>query len=115
MPIWSAGIGSFYAFKWRLAMALHGPAAADGVRLADIWQAWHEARVDTKELVTRFGWAAESIATIDNYCGIATRYTFPTLDEVREVFAPLFCEQDCFFPEYELAKCCPIKVFTPHV
>ena len=108
-------IGSFHAFKWRLAMALHGSTAADGVRLADIWQTWHEARVDTKELAVRFGWAAESIGTIDNYRGIATYYTFPTIVEVRQALAPFFQEQACILPEYELAERCPIMVSAPKV
>lgn len=100
-------IGSFHACKWRLAMALHGPDGAGGVRLADIWQAWRETDFIPP------GWSPAAVATIDNYRGVATRYSFPTLAEVRQAFQGLFREEACRHGDYELAERCPLLVFRP--
>lgn len=102
-------INSFHACKWRLAMALHGP---DGVRLADIWQTWHEAKVTINDLVTRPGWSAAAMSTINNYRDVNNRYTFPTLAEIRHIFAEFFDEESTFWGDYELGDRCPILVFT---
>ncbi len=106
-------ISSFHTLKWRLAMALHGPAAHDGVRLADIWQVWQDAAVDKAAIMQEIDWSPQTMATIDNYQGRSARYTFPTLDETRQAFSRYFQETACFFGEYELAARCPILVFAP--
>lgn len=105
-------IGNFHVFKWRLAMALHASSEA-GVRLADIWDTWHNADIDPAELASRLGWTRDSIATIDVYRDVHTCYTFPTLDEVRAVAADSFHEQDCQVGDYELAERCPTLTFRP--
>ena len=109
----SAGrIGSFHAFKWRLAMALHGSLDA-GVRLADIWDAWHDAVPDPQEVARERGWPLPVVLTIDDFRGSATRYTFPTLSEARAAMADGFEEVSCRFPTYELGERCPILAFRP--
>ncbi|MFZ5562994.1 MAG: hypothetical protein ACOZBW_03010 [Thermodesulfobacteriota bacterium] len=108
-------IRSFHAFKWRLAWALHGPSAEDGVCIGDIWQAWHTANVDKNRIGRMLGWTPETMATINNYQGRTTRYTFPTKDEVRNIFAPLFKETGCMTGTYELADQCPIFRFSPRI
>lgn len=105
-------IGNFHVFKWRLAMALHG-ALEDGVRLADIWDAWRAAATDPDALAAQLGWPREVVHTIDNYRGVATRYTFPTLAELRAALAAAFSETDCFLPRYELGDRCPTLVLRP--
>jgi len=105
-------IRSFHAFKWRLAWALHGPAAEDGVCIGDIWQAWHTANVD-KERISLPGWTPETMATINNYQGRTTRYSFPTQEEIRRVFGQWFEEEACLTGKYELADQCPIFRFSP--
>lgn len=105
-------IGTFHAFKWRLAMALHG-SLDEGVRLADIWNAWHDAVPDPQELARQRGWPLPVVLTIDDFRGIRTRYTFPTLAESRAVMAAGFEEVSCHFPTYELGERCPILVFRP--
>lgn len=106
-------ISSFHALKWRLAMALHGPTAEDGVRLADVWQVWQDAPVDKAAIISERGWSPTTMATIDNYQGRSARYTFPTLEEIRRAFSPYFQEEACLFGQYELAQRCPILVFSP--
>lgn len=105
-------IGNFHVFKWRLAMSLHG-TSEEGVQLADIWDAWHGARINTSALATRLGWMPESIATIDVYRDVPTRYSFPLLAEVRAVMTGYFSECAHHVGEYELAERCPTLVFTP--
>lgn len=105
-------IGSFHVFKWRLAMALHG-GLGEGVRLADVWDAWHAAVPDPEALAARLGWPRESVLTIDAYRDVATRYTFPTLAEARANLERSFIESGCHFPVYELGERCPTLILRP--
>jgi hypothetical protein len=105
-------IGSFHAFKWRLAMALHGGLEA-GVRLADIWNVWHDAIPHPEDLARERGWPLPVVLTVNDFRGIDTRYTFPTLAEARAVMAGGFEEVSCHFPTYELGERCPILAFRP--
>jgi len=105
-------IGNFHVFKWRLAMALHG-SLDEGVRLADIWDAWHATVPDPSQLASGLGWPLRAVLTIDAYRGVATRYTFPTLAEARAAMAESFSEAECFVPGYELGERCPTMSFRP--
>lgn len=101
-------IGSFHAFKWRLAMALQAPSR--NVRVADILAAFERFTRDRAALAARTGWAAEAIATIDAYRESTAAYSFPTLAEIRAVFASRFDEVACVFPDYELGDRCPTLI-----
>jgi SAM-dependent methyltransferase len=103
-------IGNFHIFKWRLNMALHGDLAA-GVRLSDSWDAWRQAFPDPAVLARTLNWPIEEISTIDAYRGVDTRYTFPTLEELREALASYFLEMACVHPGYELGERCPTLLF----
>src|SRR5262249_37420376 len=105
-------IGSFHAFKWRLAMALHGSLGA-GVRLCDIWNAWHDGISRPEELARERGWPLPVVLTIDDFRGVEARYTFPTLAEARAAMAGGFEEVSRTFPKYELGERCPILAFRP--
>jgi len=105
-------IGSFFAFKWRLAMALHG-TLDEGVRLADIWNAWHAAVPRPDELAQHVGWPLAKVLTIDDYRGMELRYTFPTLAEARAALRDDFSEIACGLPGYELGERCPTFVLAP--
>ncbi|MFO1515104.1 MAG: class I SAM-dependent methyltransferase [Verrucomicrobiota bacterium] len=104
-------IRSFHAFKLRLAMALQ-ERVEQGVQLQTIWNYWADA-VSPSELTNRLGWRPEVISTMENYRGLAVRYTFPTLDELRRVLNPYLTESKCLVPEYELGERCPILTFRP--
>lgn len=103
-------IGNFHVLKWRLAMGLHGDLTA-GVRLADIWNAWNEAVPEPDVLASRLGWPMDIIRTIDAYRALESRYTFPTLEELRRTLSARFSEATCVFPAYELGDRCPTMVF----
>jgi len=106
-------IGNFHVFKWRFVQALQGDSSM-GVRLADIWDAWHAEIPNPQQLAHHLGWPVAVVATIDSYRAAPARYTFPTLREVREMFAPTFVEQQCAFPRYELGERCPTLVYRVH-
>jgi SAM-dependent methyltransferase len=108
----AGNIGSFHAFKWRLAMALQEDPCA-GVRIVDVWNAWQAAGIDRGELLERTGWRAEAVATIDLYQGQQGRFTYPTLEQYRRLLAPRFQELALEIPAYELGDRCPILVGRP--
>jgi SAM-dependent methyltransferase len=107
--LWTGRIGSFHAFKWRLAMALQR-SIEEGVRLADVWDTWHALCPDPGALAAKLGWELPVIETIDSYRGAAHCYTFPTLAEWRTAIAPWFTERAQHAPSYELGERCPTFV-----
>jgi SAM-dependent methyltransferase len=107
--LWLGRIGSFHAFKWRLAMSLQR-SVAEGVRLGDVWDAWHSICPDPRVLASRRAWDLAVIQTVDAYRGAAHAYSFPTLTELREVLAPWFEELAYHVPPYELGDRCPTFV-----
>lgn len=102
----SGRVGSFHAFKWRLAMSLVDGLGAS-VAVSDIHTAF-EALFPSRALLAEItGWPEEQIDTIDAYRGLATRYSFPTLQEMRTHCAPYFAVRDINYSTYELAERCP--------
>lgn len=109
----SAGaIGNFHVFKWRLGMALQKSQEA-GVGVHEIWQRWHKAGISAHSLSQRTGWPVEEIQTIDAYRDAPARYTFPTLEQAREVLHDDFRELACEVPGYELGRRCPTLLLAP--
>lgn len=104
-------IGSFHAFKWRLAMALHG-SLAEGVAVAEIWSHWRARERDAEALAAHLGWPAAEVRTIDAYRAASARYTFPTLAEARASLAEDFVERACHIGGYELGERCPTLLMT---
>jgi len=105
-------IGNFHVFKWRLNMALHGDLTA-GVRLADSWNVWNQAVPEPVALAQKLDWPIETMRTIDAYRGDDTRYTYPTLAELRQALAAHFSPTACTHPAYELGERCPTLLFAP--
>ncbi len=103
-----ASAGSFDAVKWRIAMAIQSPARA--VAVTAIRDAFDALVPDRAAFATRTGWPRETIDHIDNYRDSRAVYSFPTLAEVRAVFAPHFAEAACHVFGYELAERCPTLV-----
>jgi SAM-dependent methyltransferase len=96
--------------KLRLGMALQ-KQPRDGVRLADVWNAFHEAEPDAERLAARGGWPAEEVRAIEAYRGSESRYHFVSVDEERA----LFCARPGGFeavsvrvPAYRLGERCPM-------
>jgi len=106
----NAEIGSFHAFKWRLAMALAAEAGDSNVAVARIHQAFDSMFPDRRMLAASSGWDEEAIGTIDVYRGSRVIYSFPKLSEMRCALAPKFIESDLAYGSYELAERCPVIV-----
>lgn len=105
------GVGSFHALKWRLAMALVDPVDAS-VAVADIHRAFDTNFPSRLALSQVTGWPQEQIDTIDAYRCSATRYTFPSLSQMREQCRP-WCEVVSMEQGgYELAERCPTLVLV---
>ena len=115
--LWNKRIGSFHAFKWRLAMAIHGDDIRRGVAVAKIWETYHANVSGHERLAQATGWPVEVIATIDAYRDSTAVYTFPNVDELIDYTAPyLTCTSqgtDQGAGRYELAERCPLLCFRP--
>jgi len=105
-------IGSFHAYKWRLAMALQ-PSLAVGVRPVDVWRAWRQWVPSAGLLQELTGWPLEQIETIDAYRDAKASYYFPTLDELRQLLDGYFEIDDLCIPAYELGERCPLLSLRP--
>jgi SAM-dependent methyltransferase len=106
-------IANFHVFKWRLVMALQ-PRPQEGTRLGDVWAAWAGARVDSGFLTNELGWPAPVVDTIKAYRDSNTRFTFPTLSELRPVLAQHFREVSCHVPGYPIGERCPSLLLEKH-
>ena len=106
----NAAIGSFHAFKWRLAMALVAESGNANVRFADIRTRFNSLVTARDELAAATGWPRAAIETIDAYAASQMQISFPPLRDVQRSFASAFEEVDLIYGSYELAKRCPILV-----
>ena len=82
-------VGSFHAFKWRLAMALQS-SPDDGVRLHDVYARWLRGRVDEQALMAQTGWAPETLGTINLYENKQNRFAFAPLSETVAILQEFF-------------------------
>jgi SAM-dependent methyltransferase len=102
-------IGSFNAFKWRLAMALpYDPA--EGLQWNAIWEAWNREVRDPAALLRDLGWPPEMLSTIEVNRGVTARVTFPTLREVEALVRESYEEVRSVVLDYELGERCPIVI-----
>jgi len=107
--LWSGATRTFDAFRWRLNMHVQ-PTTEQGVRFGDTWDVWQSLGIDGAALSERTGLSRERISAIDAYRDSTTQFTFPTLQECRDVLAPDFDELVCWTPTYELGDRCPTFV-----
>lgn len=104
----SDAIGSFHAFKWRLAMSVQGIGDAPDVGVNEVWRVWNAARIDTQALAAARGWPPEQFGMMDLYRGSPARYNFMRFDQTIRIL------QQAGFDlvatrrgKYELAERCP--------
>ena len=102
-------IGSFHAFKWRLAMSLQG-GPDDGVCLHDIYTGWRRGGVDGRALMAQTGWSPETLRTINLYENKQNSFAFAPLTETVAILKEFFSIQTTYIPTYELGERCPIFV-----
>ena len=101
-------IGSFHAFKWRLAMSLVAESGTPNIVLNHIYSTFDEAFPNRALLSKYTGWLGSDIATIDAYCDSTVVYSFPNLKQLRAIVPPMLKEVLCQYGSYELAECCPV-------
>lgn len=102
-------IRSFHTLRWRLMMALQEDPR-EGVPVGEVLRAWKEEGIDWDTVVARTGWPAEAMHTVLN---TDTRFSFPTLREVRAALSDYFEASAVHVGQYELAERCPTVVFRP--
>lgn len=107
-------IGSFHAYKWRMAMALVAQAGDPNIAVSAIGDAIERLTPGRDALARRTGWPQADIDTIDAYRGSLAVYSFPTLAQLRAAIPAGFEEVGVFYGSYELAQCCPIIALRLH-
>lgn len=107
-----ARIPSFHIFKWRLAMALQ-QSTATGIVVNEIYEAWAARGIRSADLASKLGWSEVVIDTITGYKGKETRFSFPTIEEVRAVLPEHFEEIFIREPGYDLGERCPMFALKP--
>jgi SAM-dependent methyltransferase len=101
-------IGNCEVLRWRLNMALQESTTA-GVRLGDTFTYWQGTGL--RSFVTNvLGWPPLALDVMEAYRDMNTRFTFPTLAQVRGVLTEHFYEIDCLVPHYEIGERCPTLV-----
>lgn len=104
----SGAIGSFHAFKWRLAMAVQGVDEAPDVAVDAVWRVWSAARIDVRALAEARGWPPAQVGTMEFYRGSPARYNFMRFDEtIRHLQRAGFDLAATRTGNYELAERCP--------
>ena len=103
-------IGSFHAFKWRLAMAIVAQQGADDANICvdRIYRQFQELVTDRAQLAASAGWLAADLDTIDVYRDSPTIYSFPTRSQLRAALPDYFEEIGSGSGSYELAERCPV-------
>jgi hypothetical protein len=103
-------IGSFHAFKIRLAAALQESAEA-GVAVSDVFAAWKRAGIDLGALLTMTGWRRETVEMIYLYEGKTSRLSFPDVAEIEAVMSEHFDHLETRYLDYEMGDRCPILTY----
>ncbi|MGR8921427.1 MAG: class I SAM-dependent methyltransferase [Gammaproteobacteria bacterium] len=93
-------------FRWLLTMAVQG-AAADGVDLRAVWEAWHARVPDAAALAAQLGFPAQQVANIERWRGVDGRYAFASLAELEALAAADFELLACAAPGYDFGACFP--------
>lgn len=110
--LWTRRIGNADVLKLRLAMALHG-TIQEGVAVDKIWRRFNEMVPERAKLELHLGWGRKEIDTFDVFRDSPAAFTFPTLEEIRDISSSLFVETSIHVPHYELGSRCPTVIYEP--
>lgn len=99
------------AFRLRLAMALTDDAGV--LRVADLARTFIELMPDRDRLAAAARWSRVDIDRIDADIGSPLRFTFPTLDQLRDTISPHLALADRRHGSYTQAELCPTLLFLP--
>jgi SAM-dependent methyltransferase len=105
------GIGSFHAFKWRLAMAVCARENDPNIAVTAIRDNVDRMFYDRGALAEATGWPMADIETIDAYKNSPDVYTFPTIGQFKSAIPDTFrAIRAMDSGTYELADRCPLLV-----
>jgi SAM-dependent methyltransferase len=93
-------------FKMRLYLAMQ-KSPEEGIAVKDAARLLDEFGVDRQVMRHELGWSNATIEPFSAWRTSDAVYSFPTLDELRQVLAPFFEEVSVSHPRYELGHCCP--------
>jgi len=96
----------------RIGMALHRDLRS-GVRLGDVYDAWHANVPDEDVLLPSLGWPPEMVRTFEVYRGSETTVAYPTAAEVSDLLSRDFRRTACLFHEYDERGMFPTVVLRP--
>lgn len=97
--LFAGAIANLDLFRFLLAMALYESADAQVTRRA-VWELWARHVPDARALQARMGWADDDVANMERNATVTHTYCFPTLDELRALWAPRFDLIAAEAPEY---------------
>jgi SAM-dependent methyltransferase len=98
--------------KLRLGMAMQDDASL-GVRVADVWRAFHAAEPDADRLLARCGWTRDQLATLEAYRESPAVYSFVGAEQAARLFVEetgAFRLESLRTPTYPLGERCPSVV-----
>ena len=96
-------------FKMRLWLAMQR-SVEDGVPVKEAARILDKHNLDHRVMKERIGWSSAAVEPFAAWKTSDAVYSFPTLDELREVLGERFDEVSVTYPGYELGNCCPTLV-----
>lgn len=94
-----------HLFRWRLAMAVHGPDRF-GFALHEVWEAW--SRIPDRVLIARrLDWTQAQLERFERWRGETAHYAFPTLERLRAIACERFELVRIDVPAQPLGECFP--------
>jgi hypothetical protein len=99
-------------FKLRLYLAMQR-SLSEGVAVQDAARVLDDYRIDRKVMTERFGWTLSAVEPFSIWRKSSAVYSFPSLEEFRELTGDWFSEVSITFPTYSVGTCCPILALRP--
>lgn len=101
-------IGNPFVLKLRVDAALH--EGSSGFSMQRKWHLWQTLFPDQPATARAFNWPLASLAILPDFEHRDLRFVYPTLSELRALFAPEFVELECAIGGYELSDRSPTLV-----
>lgn len=96
-------------FKFRLYLAMQR-TVEEGVQVRIAANILEEYRLNRQEMISRCGWPEEVVEPFAMWRKSNAVYSFPALQEFRDLLGGAFSEVSVTYPTYELGNLCPIFV-----
>jgi hypothetical protein len=96
-------------FKMRLFLAMQR-SAQEGVAVVEAARILDKYNLSPRTMQEWFGWSSAAVEPFKGWKTSPAVYSFPTLDELRQVLGECFDELKVEYPSYELGHCCPTLV-----